>query len=480
MEKYDVIVIGAGFGGLVSAAFLSKAGYRVAVFEKGSYAGGLCASFKNAGYTFDVAVDAIGAMKEGELIRNIIKELEIESKLDLIRLEPIKRNIFPDLTLDIPGSTSGYRETLIKSFPSEKEGINGLFSLMGDIYRQSIASIFTGSSNGFSSYYDWLGKPFAALLDDYLTNKKLKAVLSSYCNYLGLPSSQVSSILVVNTLMHYLEGGAFRIGGGMQKLTDALVGSIEKNSGMVFCNRGVKKILANAGAATGIITEKDEAFQAKHIISDMDLKTVMSTMVDRGEVEDEKSERIKELEVSASFVIAYLGAEIDLDEREVASSIGYFPSYETDDMLNMNKNISYGLSIPSITDPATSPEGCHTFIIYWPLCKEARGVNRERITDVLIESVNQIIPGFSKRIALRRIADAGTFSRYTGNSNGAAYGWSQKAGFYMNLPVCRNIMDNFHVVGHWAGFGGGMLPVAISALKAVSEITNKKMVMLQG
>jgi len=480
MEKYDVIVIGSGFGGLISAAFLSMEGYRVAVFEKENYAGGLCTSFKNEGYTFDIAVDAVGAMREGEILRDIFKKLEIESQVDIICLDPIRRNIFPDFTVNISGTTAEYKENLSKLFPSEKDGIDNLFSLMGNIYKQSVEVIFSGKNNGIHAYYDWLGKPFSVLLDNYLTDKKLKAVLSSYCNYLGLPSSRVSSILVVNTLMHYLEGGAFRIGGGMQNLTKALVGVIEKNSGKVLCGSGVKKILTNAGRAIGIVTEKEEIFKAEHIISNIDLKTVMSTMVDIGEIEEEKAKKIKELEVSASFVIAYLGAKIDLNKHKVTSSMGYFSSYETEDMFNINKNISYGLSIPSLIDPVISPEGCHAFIVYWPLSGGKEPVDKEKIVDILIESVDQIIPEFSRSVVLRRVANAGTFFRYTGNSDGAAYGWSQKAGFYTNLSVFRNILDNFHVVGHWAGFGGGMLPVAISALKAVSEITNKKMAVLRG
>ena len=167
MEKYDVIVIGSGFGGLISAAFLSVEGYRVAVFEKENYAGGLCASFKNGGYTFDVAVDAVGAMREGEILRDILKKLDIESQLDIICLDPIRRNIFPDFTIDIAGTAAEYKETLSKLFSSEKEGIDNLFSLMRKIYKQSIAMIFSGENNDIRAYYDWLGKPFSALLDNY-------------------------------------------------------------------------------------------------------------------------------------------------------------------------------------------------------------------------------------------------------------------------------------------------------------------------
>ena len=49
----DVIVIGAGIGGLTAAALLQERGFSTITFEKNSYPGGSCASFRHEGYTFD-------------------------------------------------------------------------------------------------------------------------------------------------------------------------------------------------------------------------------------------------------------------------------------------------------------------------------------------------------------------------------------------------------------------------------------------
>ena len=52
-NKYDVIIIGAGIGGLVCGCYLVKAGLKVLIVEKHYQVGGYCTSFKRKGFTFD-------------------------------------------------------------------------------------------------------------------------------------------------------------------------------------------------------------------------------------------------------------------------------------------------------------------------------------------------------------------------------------------------------------------------------------------
>ena len=54
MKPKDVVVIGAGFGGLSAAAFLAKDGYNVTVIEKNNSAGGRARVFREAGFKFDM------------------------------------------------------------------------------------------------------------------------------------------------------------------------------------------------------------------------------------------------------------------------------------------------------------------------------------------------------------------------------------------------------------------------------------------
>ena len=96
-KKYDVIIIGAGIGGLVCACYLAKAGLRVMVIEKHDKPGGYCTSFKRKGYKFDVAVRYFGGMKNGTL-GSILTELAIQRKIKFKRFDPTDKIIMPDNT----------------------------------------------------------------------------------------------------------------------------------------------------------------------------------------------------------------------------------------------------------------------------------------------------------------------------------------------------------------------------------------------
>jgi phytoene dehydrogenase-like protein len=67
MKKYDVVVVGAGFSGLLSALALSKEGNSVLVIEKDNFIGGVCRSYNVGGYTVDTGPHAITRMESGPL-----------------------------------------------------------------------------------------------------------------------------------------------------------------------------------------------------------------------------------------------------------------------------------------------------------------------------------------------------------------------------------------------------------------------------
>ena len=66
MEKYDLIVIGAGNGGLMTACRASKLGLKVLVIEKHNLPGGAATSFVRGRFEFDASLHEIPDFGEGE------------------------------------------------------------------------------------------------------------------------------------------------------------------------------------------------------------------------------------------------------------------------------------------------------------------------------------------------------------------------------------------------------------------------------
>ena len=73
MKKYDVIVIGSGLGGLLTADIMSKRGYHVCVVEKNNVAGGNLQTFKRDGVILDTGMHYFGSADKGQFIYKLFR-----------------------------------------------------------------------------------------------------------------------------------------------------------------------------------------------------------------------------------------------------------------------------------------------------------------------------------------------------------------------------------------------------------------------
>ena len=104
MNEYDVIIIGAGNGGLASAATLAELGKRVLVFEKHNIPGGCGTSFRRGRFEFEVALHQLSSMgtpeKPGPL-REQFRRYGIESEIEWIEINA------PGCTLRMASTATG-------------------------------------------------------------------------------------------------------------------------------------------------------------------------------------------------------------------------------------------------------------------------------------------------------------------------------------------------------------------------------------
>lgn len=473
MNTYDVIVIGAGIGGLTSAFLSAKKGLRVAVFEKEPRPGGYCTSFFAGGYVFDACIDSIGGLGKNEPLGQLIDEVcSFEKSVRFIPLSPVRRNIFPDMCVDIPAGIPAYKDLLTNFFPAEKQGIDKSFSVMSKMYDMSVQSIVDTAQSDVLP--DFIGVSWYDFISSFISDAKLKAVLSSYCTFLGLPAYEVSAIAAANILMHYVKGGAFRVQGGMGHLIEAFTCGIAHYGGELFLGQEVNRIRDDGGYST-ITTNSGVQARGKHIISNMDIKTALQCLQCRNGNE-KKIQKIQSLDVSGSFMIMYLGVCDDLSTYDLKSSIGYFSSYDFNGMLNENEYFSFGLGFPSLIDPSLAPGGGASIVIHWPFCYNNAPVAgyKNVFGKKIIEKLSVLVPGIEKKIVYQSVAGPWTLQRYTGNTHGSAYGWKQSSDFFKNLLFFRDIAERFHIVGHWAGYGGGVMPSMLSAYKVVHDILKQE------
>ncbi len=164
-NQYEVIVIGAGMGGLVCACYLARAGMKVLIVEKNQKAGGCCTSFCFKGYTFDACVHSLGSCRPGGYADNIFNDFGITKEVKLARYDPSDLVITPDCEVYFGANYLKTKNGLKKFFKDEALSIDSFFSYV--------------QRNSFEKFYFNLRNiSFLDLLNSYFKNEKLKSILS--------------------------------------------------------------------------------------------------------------------------------------------------------------------------------------------------------------------------------------------------------------------------------------------------------------
>jgi len=462
-NKYDVIIIGAGIGGLSAGTYLSKAGYRVLIIEKQRHAGGYCSSFKRKGFVFDSAAHVVGSYNKNCSFWNLIRKLDID--VDFIRMCPTDRIRFKgEETIEIPVDYKEYVEYLKNMFSKEVSQIDAFFlelcKMTNPLYASSVVKKYARLT-------------YQQYLDSYFSDDRLKSILSAYCGFVGLPPSEASALAVLFTFKMFLIEGAYYPKGGAQSLADAFVSRFIKNGGEIIFDNEVNSIMIHEGVATGIAVRSGEQYYADSVISNIDANKSSLIINDTSKINTRDYLCIKrnKYKVGMSCFIIYLATNAHV---ETAGKNGWY--YDSIDINRTFKDLIY-LHIPSNYDNTVTKEGCNVIIMIIPYmgCPEdAKDWNRvkKELTDQYLRKLNVIFPKLSSNILEIDAATPDTLQRYTSNTLGSAYGWRQNPEqMYLNAFPAVTSIKGLYLAGHWTFPGGGVVSVAISGLNAARHIT---------
>jgi phytoene dehydrogenase-like protein len=265
---YDAIIIGAGHNGLITAAYLAQAGYRVGVFERRDMVGGAVSTKEIVpGYQFDLGGSAHILIR----LTPVVDELELERYgLEYIDLDPLFFAPFPDgdtafiyrdidrtcdhLERQFPGAGGNYRQ-FIDDWSGFAETMRSMFLSSPSPFQLGKSLLF-----GDSSRLPWheelrtILRPYGTVVQDYFDEPKLQAMLAWMAAQSGPPPTEPMTGPFVLWHSLYHKGGVARPRGGSGELTQALRRHIESHGGEVHTGAPVSEILVRDGRARGVRT----------------------------------------------------------------------------------------------------------------------------------------------------------------------------------------------------------------------------------
>ncbi|MGQ0552659.1 MAG: phytoene desaturase family protein [Planctomycetota bacterium] len=513
----EVVVIGAGLGGLVAAALLARAGRSVLVVERHSVAGGSATIFARRGYEFDVGLHYIGGCQPGGPLRRLLDAAGAED-VRFVPLDPdgYDHYLFPDLSLRVPVGLEAWRARLLEHFPSEQRGLDRYFALLRQLQR-ALRVFHDGPALARAilrspTLLRWSRASLADFLAACTGDARLRAVLAAQHVGYALPPSRASVLVGAGIALHYLEGAYYPRGGG-QVLADALVRSIERHGGEVLLRTSVTRIAVEARRRTAVSgVELEDArgvrrfLPVRQVLCNGDLKHALTALLPPEALSGRTLRRTQNYEMAPALAVLSLGVARDLRaEGQPRANLWIAPSWEAETEYaaaaagRFPERAAAFLTIASVKDPehlGLAPPGHSNLQIMsvTPSAPAAWGVSaaqladgsyrrepayraaKERCTEQLLDTAERALPGLRGHVVLRELASPLTQVRYTASSGGTAYGLAATPEqFLWRRPGARTEIDGLLLCGASCRTGHGIVGAALSGLYAAAEVVPGKL-----
>ena len=502
-KTYDVIVIGAGGGGLGAAARLSLAGKRVLVLEQHHKVGGYMTAFERGDYTFEVSLHAMDGLDPGGLTNAAFRKLGILDRIKPVRLDPMYRACFPQMALDVPADIEQYRKLLKERFPGEAEGLDRLFAALDRIDRafavgtKFIDGRFCGAlwegikhPRSLGTMLKYWDATLSELLGDFIHDRQLISVFTQLSGFLGDGPDRISGLTFAAMWNSYHRHGYYYVQGGSQSVSDALAEVIRENGGEIKTAVLVTKILVQDGRAVGVQTKDGGLFRGRRVISNANAPDTLFKLVGREHLPESYAAKVAAMEIAAAAFVAYLGVDMDYS--------GHFPHHIHELMINKSADQAanyqpvgrdgladapYVITNYSMVDPATAPPGKNVITLTTLLpydwhngWHEADGYDRytafkNSVAEELVRQAEVFLPDLRSHIEIMEVGSPRTMKHYTLNPGGSMLGWANTPGqsLFKRLPQ-ETPIENLWLAGAWTFPCGGQSAVIMSGVLAAESV----------
>jgi len=376
MHKNKVLVVGAGIGGIATAAKLAQEGFQVTVLEKNESPGGRCGKMEFQGHCFDTG-PTLFLMPE--LYRDAFANLGecLEDHLELRRVDPTYQIHFADgldltLTNDLqfmqkqldaiePGSYRQYLHYLQEGYLHYHASLD---TVVKRDFRQPVD--FFNPQNlllmirlkALTKHYSNIGR--------YFKDERLKFTFIFQNLYMGVHPYQAPALFSLLQHTEFSEGVWFPA-GGMNSIIGSLVKIAEKNGVLFNYKTPVKEIVIDGKRAVGVVLNDGRQLQADVVIANADLPYVYRELLP----DDGKAERFRKKRHGCSALVFYWG----LDQQY--PQLGPHNLFMSDDIrggfdlifddLSLSDEPSFYVHAPVRIDPSLAPTGQDTVTVAIPV-----------------------------------------------------------------------------------------------------------------
>lgn len=512
-DRYDVIVIGAGIGGLFAAARLANSGRRVLVVDRHYVPGGNATLFRRKGYVFDVGLHYIGDAHEGGFFPTALEDCGVRGLQFRQMDDDLEEVHFPDETFTIPRQLAVFEERLLERFPDEKKGITRYIRFLKQAERMQQADAsgsklkMVGGLVRSPLIAQYGMRTFGEFLDSCTKNERLRTIICAQSGTYAVAPSRVSSVLHAGLQNHYFRSGGWYPEGGGQELSDRLADAIEDQGGDVRLITEAREIIVENGRARGVrVFNKhfgERTISASAVISNADLAFTFNELVP-AHAQTDKIKRYADYEMALPLFTVFLGVDLPPEELPWGNRNVWY--YGSDDLEGEYAKLEAGelptdpflyISTASLKDPDNTelaPEGMSNLEVMTlaPRAGSAWGVPDDAPADHayadsavyqekkalfeerILATFAKLYPEVHARIVFKESASPQTHRRYINSTGGGAYGFSAlPSQFLHHRPGPSTEIEGLYICGASCRAGHGIVGAAMSGMQAARALIRR-------
>ena len=432
-DRYDVIVIGSGLGGLTTAKRLSYCGHKVLLLEFHHQLGGLATWFKRKGHIFDVSLHGFPY----GMVKTCKKYWTKEITQSIVQLKNI---VFdnPQFSLQTTFDRVDFTALLKKKFKIPQTTIDHFFSTVAGM-----------------NFYDDQTMTTRELFDEFFPGRsdvhRLLMEPITYANGSTLDDPAITYGIVFSNFMNK---GVFTFEGGTDKLIELMTEDLERNGVMICTNAKVDRIIVEKGKVRGVEVNC-KVITAQAVVSNSGITNTIYDLAGRDVFSQDFLAKADAVRVNNSSCQVYIGLKKDAaieDKGDLlfTSTAPVFDSSELLDMHTRSKTFSvyYPKTRPGHDRYAIVASMNSRFEDWNSLTPAAYETEKQALIERTLVDLNRYFPGVNEKIDWLEAATPKTFNRYTLHSRGTSFGTK-----FEGLAVSRSLFKEVHGLFHVGSVG---------------------------
>ena len=440
-DRYDIVVVGSGLGGLTAARRLAAAGRRVLLAEQHSQIGGLATYFRRRSHIFDVALHGFPVGMQKSLRKYWGKEFSDR----IVQVRSIRFDN-PQFSLATTFDTVDFSRILNERFNVSSETVQAFFAAVGAM-----------------NYYDDQSEKTYQLFDRFFPGRtdvwRFLMEPITYANGSTLFEPAISYGIVFG---NFMSKGVYTFLGGTDVMLDMMLRELRSAGVDCELNCLAEKVVIEGGKVSGIVLNGKE-IGCHAVISNGSIVRTVRELAGDEHFSAEYLAGFRQVRLSTSSCQVYIGIKPGekLDWIGDLLFTSTHPQFDTDALCNRAiTSRTYSVYYPEIrpgTDRYSIVASMNALFEDWDglPAAEYRASKKAMIEDTL-NALEKYVPRIRAIADYTEAATPCTFARYTQHLNGATFG-TKFEGLKYSMELSQQVSGLFHtgsvgiIMSGWLG-----------------------------